>query len=124
MLPVVSGASLASFQIKARMLGFAHQCLTSPNPTIKCLARHCLQSNMHILGSNVCFVLRDFEESVHDMIRVPSLLKKLKTKLIQSQFPDPLQRTGAFVHDILDSEDECILSDAERADILFYLCCE
>ena len=69
------------------------------------------------------FVLSDFDESVHDMIRVPSLLKQLKTKLIQTQFPDPLLRTGAFILDVLDSEDS-ILCDAERSDILFYLCCE
>ena len=34
LLPVVTGANLASVQIKARMLGFAYQCLTSPNPAI------------------------------------------------------------------------------------------
>ena len=124
LLPVISGANLASVQIRARMLGFAHQCITSPNPAIKCLSLYCMRSNVHILGSNVCLILRDFDESVHDVIRTPSLFNNLKTKLYHQQFPDPLLRTGAFIHDILDCADGCILSDAERSDILFYMCCE
>ena len=79
---------------------------------------------VHILGGDVSLIVRDMNGSVHDMVHFPSLILHHKNKLFQSQFTDPLAGTAAFIIDILDSDDSCILSDAEQYDILSYLCCE
>ena len=82
LLPAISGISLASVQVKSRVLKFAYQCVTSENPTVSCLARHCLRSNMHVLGSNVSLILRDLKGSVHGMVRSPLHLFYFFLKLI------------------------------------------
>ena len=111
-------------QVKSRVLKFAYQCVTSKNPTVSSLARHCLRSNLHVLGSNVSLILRDLNGSVHDMVRRPSLLLNFKNILIHSQFPDPSVRSAAFIIDILDNDVPCLLTDMEQYDILYYLCCD
>ena len=90
LLPAIAGVSLASVQVKLRVLKFAHQCITSDNPAVQCLARFSLCSNQHVMGSNVSLILRDLNGSVHDMVRNPSLLFHFKTSLFYSQFPDLL----------------------------------
>ena len=111
-------------QVKARVLKFAYQCIMCDNITVNCLARYCIRSNLHVLGSNVSLILRDLNGSVHDMVHRPSLLLHHKTNLIHSQFPDPSARTAAFIIDILDNDLSCPLNDMEQCDVLFYLCCE
>ena len=124
LLPAIAGVSLASVQVKLRVVKFAHQFITCCNPAVQCLARFSLCSNLHVMGINVSLVLREYNGSVHDMVRNLSLLLHFKTLLFNSQFPTPLFRTAAFIIDILDSEGPCILTDAEQLEILSHLCCD
>jgi hypothetical protein len=78
LLPQLTGLSLASVQIKCRMLKFAYQCITSSNPLVACLARHSAISNVHLLGCNLSTVLREVNGSVRDFRRVPTLFLYLQ----------------------------------------------
>ena len=98
--------------------------MDSCNPSVKCLAAYCTRSNVHVLGSNLFVILRDFNVSVHDMVRTPTLFYQYQFHLIQSQFPDSTAHIASFIVDILDNDLPCILTDAEQYDILSYLCCD
>ena len=62
---------------------------------------------------------------VRDVIANPSVFfHHYKNILIQSQYPVPLQRRASFITDILDCQLPCLLTDDERRDMLFYICCD
>ena len=97
LLPAISGVSLASVQIKCRMLAnsFASQCLVSSSPVIRPLARFSVLSNLHVVGSNMSQIASELNFSVRDVIANPSLFYHYKNILIQSHYPEPQQSTKA-----------------------------
>ena len=74
LLPAVSASALHLCRLSG-VLRFAYRCVTSENPTVGCLTRHCLRSNLRVLGSGVLLILRDLNGSV---VRSPSFYSILK----------------------------------------------
>jgi hypothetical protein len=127
LLPAVSGINLASVQIKCRMLRFACQCIASSNHVVSCLARHCISSNAHIMGSNISDIMREVGGSVHDLnlITIPNTLSKYNSFLTKSQYSNQALHNAGFILDISDNDcDGFFLTESEYADLLNYLCCE
>ena len=124
-LPATPGVNLASMQIKSRVLKFAHQCLPRDSSMVTCLARHCLRSNLHILGGSMSLIMRKHGWDSARYDPQPINFLSIKNPFITMSIPRPFCKDcWRFIVDILDNDRACFLTDVERHEIMFYLCCE